>query len=145
VIAAGATAVLETVLHDATHILNWQRGVKDLTTRGAYHTRSFLTTAEEVGLEWEEGAERTGARGYDSFVLSDRARERHAADLAVLTEVIPQVLPHLKLPTPSKTNRVSRLTLRCRCDPSRTFRISRTVAAVGPIICGVCEQPFTEE
>lgn len=144
VLAEGAETFIVTVLHDAAHILNWRRDVKDLTARGSYHNQSFLTTAEEVGLEWEEGAPRSAHRGYDSFVLSDAARRRHAPDLEELGRVIPLTLPHLTLPTSTKS-RVDRLTLRCKCQPARSFRISQTVAAAGPIVCGVCGKPFTEE
>jgi hypothetical protein len=143
VLTQGAETFIVTVLHDAAHILNWRREVKDLTARGSYHNQSFLTTAQEIGLEWEEGAERSGSRGYDSFVLSDAARRRHAPDLEALERAIPLTLPHLALPTTK--SRIDRLTLRCKCTPARSFRISQTVAAAGPIICGVCGKPFTEE
>lgn len=143
VLAAGAETFVVTVLHDAAHILNWRRDVKDLTVRGSYHNQSFLTTAEEVGLEWEEGAARSANRGFDSFVLSDEARRRHEPDLKALERAIPLTLPHLTLP--ATKSRVDRLTLRCKCTPSRSFRISQTVAALGPIVCGVCGKPFTEE
>lgn len=142
VLQEGAESVVEMVLHDAAHILNWIRDVKDTTTRGAYHTQAFLTTAEEVGLEWSDGAERTATRGFSNPVMSTEARERYAADVEALEGVIPLTLPHLALPP--TTARTDRLTLQCQCNPPRKLRISRTVAAQGPIKCGVCDATFEE-
>lgn len=145
VLQEGASAVLETVLHDAAHILNWTRGVQDTTMRGVYHNQKFLTAAEEVGLSWPAHAERVQGRGYVRPTLSDAARERHAPDLQTLEGVIPVVLPHLELPTSSSVGRIDRLTLKCGCTPARSFRISRTVAAQGPITCNVCNTEFASE
>ncbi|WP_405620257.1 hypothetical protein [Streptomyces sp. NBC_00076] len=145
VLSDGADAVLTMVLHEAAHVLNWVRDIKDTTMRGAYHNQAFLAAAEEVGLLWHNDAQRTAGRGYEGVALSSEARERHREDLDALGETIPLVLPHLELPTSSSAGRVDRLTLRCSCDPARSFRISQTVAAKGPILCGVCGAPFTEE
>ena len=144
VLQEGAEAVLAMVLHDAAHLLNWRRGISDTTMRGVYHNASFLTAAEEVGLEWPDGADRVKGKGYVNPRLSDTARKRHASDLRVLEKAVPQILPHLELPTSSSAGRVDRLTLRCNCSPARSFRISRTVAAQGPIVCGVCSTEFRE-
>ncbi|MEU1254796.1 hypothetical protein ABZ445_16100 [Streptomyces chartreusis] len=142
---AGADVVLENVLHDAAHILNWLRGVSDTTMNGVYHNQSFLTAAEEVGLIWPEGASRVKGKGFPNPVLSDAARTRHAADIHALEEVIPLTLPHLELPSTTRAGRTDRVSMACKCDPPRKFRIGRTVAAQGPIICGVCNSPFTSE
>lgn len=126
-------------------MLNWARDVKDTTMRGVYHNQEFLAAAEDLGLKWPDDQERIKGKGYSQPVLSDAARKRHAADLKALEEIIPAVLPHLELPVTPKSSRTDRLTLRCNCTPARTFRISRTVAAQGAIVCGVCKRPFTEE
>lgn len=142
---AGPDVTLETLLHDAAHVLSWRRDISDVTMNGVYHNREFLASAEEVGLIWPEDAARVQGKGFPNPQLSDAARKRHAADLRALADVIPEVLPHLELPSTSRTGRVDRLALRCACEPARSFRISRTIAAKGPIVCGVCGQPFTEE
>jgi hypothetical protein len=145
ILQAGAGATLEYVLHEAAHVLNWRRGVQDTTTRGAYHTQAFLTAAEEVGLVWPEGAERSATRGFIDVELSDAARKRYARSLQELDVVIPLVLPHLELPKQTSSRTPDRLTLVCQCTPPRKLRVSRTVAAQGAITCGVCGQPFAEE
>ncbi|MFF9525372.1 hypothetical protein ACF1DV_25835 [Streptomyces achromogenes] len=147
VMREGPEAVLEHVLHEAAHLLNWTRGVSDTTMRGAYHNQTFLTAAEEVGLEWPEGATRVQGKGYVNPVLSTETRRRYRRDLVALDAAIEAVLPHMVLPASgSHVERTpARLTLKCQCEPPRTFRISRTVAAAGPIICGVCTRPFIED
>lgn len=143
----GPEAVLEHVLHEAAHLLNWARDRADTTMRGAYHNQVFLSAAEEIGLEWPEGATRVQGKGYVNPVVSDATRQRYRRDLAALDDAIAAVLPHMVLPASgSHVDRTpARLTLKCKCEPPRTFRISRTVAAAGPIICGVCKKPFVED
>ncbi|MEU0860624.1 hypothetical protein ABZ352_35455 [Streptomyces griseofuscus] len=143
VLQAGPEAVVAHMLHEAAHVLNWQRGAKDTTARGAYHNQTFLAAAEEVGLTWPAGAGRSRTRGYDTSVLSDAALRRHAKDVEHLASVIDLVLPHMELPTQSRS-KPDRLTYRCECKPARTFRISMTVASKGSINCGVCGKEFKE-
>ncbi len=135
---------METVLHDAAHLLCWVRGIEDTSMRGVYHNQRYLVAAEEMGLRWPQDASR-GGKGFYNPVLAPGTRKRYAENLRELEEAIPLVLPHLELPTTSNTGRVDRLTLQCKCDPPRRFRISRTVAALGPITCGVCGEQFTSE
>ncbi|MYR43077.1 hypothetical protein [Streptomyces sp. SID5910] len=144
VLQAGPDAVLETVLHDAAHLLCWCRGVDDTTMHGVYHNQQFLAAAEEVGLTWPAGAKRLRGKGFHAPVLTADTRARYAEDLRALKEAIPLVLPHLELPQTPNRGRVDRLTLVCKCDPPRKLRVSRTVAAQGPITCGVCGNDFTE-
>jgi hypothetical protein len=145
VLQAGSEAVIEATLHDAAHLLNWIRDLQDTTTRGVYHNQNYLVAAEEVGLIWPDGAQRTAGRGYYNPVLGDVARARHRDDVAALDAAISATLPHMELPKSASAARTDRLTLRCSCVPARSFRISRTVEAQGQIICGVCGEPFTEK
>ena len=48
-----AEDVLETLLHEAAHAVNHERGVRDCS-RSQYHNRSFRTTAESLGLTVEQ-------------------------------------------------------------------------------------------
>ncbi len=49
-----ATAVLGTLLHEATHGLASVRGVKDTSRQGRYHNTRFKTLGEELGLTVSE-------------------------------------------------------------------------------------------
>lgn len=140
----GEAAVLEHVLHEAAHILCWLRGQQDTTTRGTYHNQTFLSTAEEMGLEWPEGAQRMAGRGYANPRLTDAAAGEYAENLKALAKAIPLTLPHLIVPETPKSTKPERLTLQCKCDKPRNIRVSQTVAALGPITCGVCGKAFSE-
>lgn len=142
-LAAGADSTLEAVLHDAAHVLCWVRDVQDTTSRGAYHNSVYRNAAAEVGLVWPDGASRVTGKGYVSPALTDETREWYADEVAELARAIPLVLPHLVVPETARRRTPDRRTLACGCDEPRTFRISPTVADRGPIICGVCEKPFT--
>lgn len=141
----GPEAVVTFLRHEAAHLLNWRRGVKDTTMRGVYHNQSFLTAAEEVGLIWPEGAERVQGRGYNAPSLGDETRAKHLADVEALTAAIAQSLPHLTVPPPATSpRRGSRLAMQCACkDQPRRIMVSPTIAELGPITCGVCRAPFT--
>ncbi|MFJ6237949.1 hypothetical protein ACIQH0_28165 [Streptomyces griseus] len=130
------------VLHQAAHLLNWERGITDTTVRGAYHNNRFLEAAQELGLYWPSGRPRIRGRGYATPELSEGARSRHKKTLTELTDAIPLVLPHLVAPAPSRTRAPDRLTLSCGCDEPRKIKISPTVAALGDITCGVCGETF---
>ncbi|MER7922167.1 hypothetical protein ABTY96_03350 [Streptomyces sp. NPDC096057] len=143
-LSAGAEATVYAVLHEAAHVLNLMRDVSDTTMRGAYHTQAYLTAAQEVGLEWPDDVDRSTTKGYSAVVLSDGARARYARDLAELEAIIPGVLPHLApIKSPRASRTPDRLTMVCKCTPPRTFRISQTIEAAGPITCGVCGMDFT--
>lgn len=138
----GPEAVLTALLHDAAHILSWRRGVQDTTMRGSYHNARYLTSAEEVGLEWPVGAGRSSSRGFVDPRLTDAARRRHEQDLVALGPVIAQTLPHLIVPKSTSGRRTERITAQCQCDPPRLFRISASALEKGPITCGVCGELF---
>lgn len=141
----GADAVLEHVLHEAAHVLSWVRGDQDTTTRGTYHTGTYLAAAEEVGLRWPPDAPRDPHRGYVSPRLTPETLTTYTADVRALEQAIPLVLPHLVIPDAQTAYRPrNRLYLQCGCDDPRRIQMSPRVAARGPVICGVCEQAFKE-
>ncbi|MGP3750881.1 hypothetical protein [Streptomyces sp. IBSNAI001] len=146
VLRDGAEAVVETVLHEAAHVLCWVRGLEDTATRGAYHNGNYRDAAEEVGLHWAPTMVRTAARGYATPALSEGSKARYADDIKALSAIIPDVLPHLSVPeTPTRHRTPARLTMQCRCTPApRKLQMSPTVAALGPVVCGVCGKPFAQ-
>jgi predicted SprT family Zn-dependent metalloprotease len=129
-------------MHEAAHLLAWQRGLKDTTARGAYHNQTYLALAEEVGLTWPADRERRADRGYHDPEISNASRTRYAAELEAIEAAIPTVLPYLKVPA-AKSRTPDRLGLACGCKPEpRRIRASKTVVDLGPIICGVCGKEF---
>lgn len=45
-----AEAIVETLLHEAAHAMNFSRGIKDCSTTSQYHNGHFKAAAEEMGL-----------------------------------------------------------------------------------------------
>ncbi|MFJ5103189.1 hypothetical protein [Streptomyces sp. NPDC088554] len=141
-LANGPEAVVSTVLHEAAHVLCWVRQTPDTTMRGGYHNQRYLVAAEEVGLHWGPDDKRGSSSGFYVTALSEDAKQRHTADLKALETAIPLALPHLVSPTSSKHQRTERISLACKCEPARRVMMFGRVAAQGPVICGVCGQPF---
>ncbi|WP_369147054.1 hypothetical protein [Streptomyces sp. R44] len=138
----GADATSHEVLHHAAHLLNWRRNVADTAARGAYHNARFLDAAAELGLALPAGAKRT-TRGFADVEMTPETHARYAADVAKLAAVIPGALPHLEPPPSAPRARGDRITLRCGCEPKpRAIKVGATVAALGPIVCGVCKKEF---
>ncbi|MFD3361612.1 hypothetical protein ACFWW5_00730 [Streptomyces albidoflavus] len=142
VLAEGGEATAGHILHEAAHVLCWVRGLKGVTVRGAYHNADFRQAAEEVGLVWPEGWERTARHGFSTTALADGTRHALRDHLNTFDEVIPGVLPHVTITTPPRT-REHRVTLSCQCEPVRNLRVTKSVADQGPIRCEVCGNRFT--
>lgn len=140
----GPEAVVTCLLHEAAHVLSWVRDVQDTASRGYYHNETFRNAAAEVGLEWPEERERDKARGYPDPQMAPATKDRHAADMQTLSEIIPTALPHLTPPrgrAPRTTG--SRPSAQCGCTPPRKIWAAQSTLDMGSISCGVCGQSFT--
>lgn len=149
----GGEEVLTTLLHEAAHALGHVRKIRD-TSKGdpRWHRKEFAQLAREVGLEPPRKSEKP--LGFSNCTLTDPTRKKYGSvirqiDGAALpglggadqedTEEEPPAPPE----TPGSTNGV-RVKVACGCEPEpRAFPITPKVLADGPIICGLCGQPFT--
>lgn len=52
-LAQPASAILETLIHEAAHTVASTRGVKDVSRQNRYHNKRFRSICEEMGLSWE--------------------------------------------------------------------------------------------
>ncbi|MGK5728192.1 hypothetical protein [Streptomyces sp. URMC 124] len=143
-LAAGSRAILESLLHVATHALCHARGISETANRGRRHNRRFADVAEELGMAWPEGEPPHTSRGFSPVPITPEAVEKYAPLMEALDKTLKGVDLNA-LQAPPKAGSGSRLTLQCGCVPARTFQIGRRVAAVGPIMCGVCGKEFTEK
>ena len=132
-LARGASDVLATLLHEAAHALAAERRIKDTSRQGRYHNRLFKALAEELGLHVEHHP----TLGWSPTTLPDLTAERYARSIAVLAQALTAY--RAGEPTPSRRRRSS---LACVCDCGRRIWIAPSVLALGPIICGVCSEPF---
>lgn len=80
----GAEDVLISVLHEATHVVNFLQGKQDTTRGGQYHSRQFLKAATRFGLEWAHEGGPSDNQGFSDVTLSDFGRIFWADELAQL-------------------------------------------------------------
>ncbi|QIS02347.1 hypothetical protein F5X71_08435 [Nocardia brasiliensis] len=154
----GPREVLATLLHEAAHGVALTRGVKDTSRGGAYHNGKYREIAVELGLS----VDRSKGSGWSDTAITDRAVDSYRTQIDKLGSLLVahrrsehDYLDELVSATdddsgegeteseasnPSPHNGYA---LRCSCDPVRRIRASRKAFDVGPIVCGVCADPFT--
>lgn len=79
----GAEDVIETLLHEAAHAMNFARGIKDCTA-SQYHNRRFAEAAKEVGLE----ATQVKHYGFALTRMLPETAERYREHIAWLDAVL---------------------------------------------------------
>jgi hypothetical protein len=133
----GARALLGTLLHEAAHGVASARGVKDTSRQGRYHNTKFRDIAIELGITVEKDAK----IGWSITSVPDLT----AADYATAIDVLDDALIAYRLAdVPNgKPKANNGIVAECGCEPARKIRLSRSTYDLGPIDCGLCEQPFT--
>lgn len=157
----GSAEVLDTLLHEAAHAIASARKVKDTTRGGRYHNERYKHIAEEVGLV----VEKMGPHGWAKTSLADGTPERYAAELVMLQLSLTawrrqrRERPDGSEPGAEggegeegvnangrKRGQRQHLPLfQCACEKPRKMRMAASVAALGDVMCCVCNQPFREE
>jgi hypothetical protein len=132
----GSVDVLGTLLHEAAHALAHARGVRDTSRQGRYHNRRFAQLAGELGLDVEHHAQLgwslTSVRAPTAVVYG-----------SALAELERALIAHRfgELPSPRAPGRNGAVAM-CACG--RRIRIAPAVLGLGPVLCGVCAQPFSQ-
>ena len=133
----GPVPLLGTLLHEAAHGIASTRGVKDTSRQGRYHNTRFRDIAVELGITVDKdpsiGWSITSIPDLTAVDYADVVDELAAALIAYRLADVPGGKP--------KTN--NGIVAECGCEPARKIRLSRTTYDLGPIHCGICEQPFT--
>ncbi len=145
--------VFEVLLHEAAHGLNAARGIKDTSRGGRYHNARFKATAVAVGLD----VEMMPPYGWAKTSLTPAAIERYGVEIEELRATI-RIARRLD-PTrttgagtdqdgadaggagPGSTGPVKSPSMACGCG--RRIRMAPSVAAQGPVMCGLCGAEFT--
>jgi hypothetical protein len=149
-----AREVLETLLHEAGHGLADVRGVDDTSRGGRYHNRRYRSLALEVGLEVREHR----PYGWAETDLLPETERAYAGELEGLAAAL---VVHRVAERPAgrrgggedgdgdgdqaqggDRSRNLRPAV-CGCPRPRRLRIAASTLAAGPIVCGLCGQPFT--
>jgi hypothetical protein len=154
-LAAGPTAVLATLLHEAAHAIADVRGVKDTSRQGRYHNHRYAELARELGLDVVQ-VKPIGWSGTSvPQAIADSFRET-VDDLAkALTIFRHSELGQVATGDPNTGGDAARTRrprqperngssngLACTCECGRRIRVSRSVFSLGDITCGVCGVSF---
>jgi hypothetical protein len=137
----GGVGVLTTLLHEAAHGLASTRNIVDTSRQGRYHNQRFRDLAVEVGLMVTADPK----IGYAPSELAPGIAELYDAQLAELAGA----LVAFRHPEPrggrdrnrSAGNGIAAV---CSCPEPRRIRVrSLQQFEAGPIVCGICREPFT--
>lgn len=164
-LARGAAHTVETMLHEAAHVLAEVRGIKDTSRQGRWHNQRFRALAEEMGLEYPRESAHPQV-GFAECLMTPGTREEYTGvieelDRAIrLTIALPEFLAtapegeegygageHIhhggRKPRQPRATTTNNLKAVCGCPTPRIIRASRKVLAEDPILCGKCREPFT--
>lgn len=141
--------VLETLLHEAAHAINFEQGVHDCSA-SQYHNTHFREAAEGLGL----GVQRVPHYGYALTTLPRDTALPYAAEIASLDAVLVhrarrQILLPLTPPAGGDAsgddgsgaggaNRMRKAV----CGCGHIIRVSRKTIASTTIRCDTCNEPF---
>ena len=135
-LAQSGEAVLETLLHEAAHALNWHSGIKDCSNEGRYHNAKYKDQAEKVGLK----VEKVDTWGWALTDLTDQTRKKWARNIKEIEKAITTY--QLPLAPKGKGKGKTRL-LKLTCPQcGRIIRASQKTIDGGPIVCQPCECEF---
>lgn len=155
-LAFGPREVLGTLLHEAAHGAACTRGIADTSRGRAYHNSKFREIAAEFGLT----VERSSGSGWSVTVVPDATAAQYGREIKALERVL---VAHRRSEhdpvgindegagdhneeddedAEEKAPRNGRA-LVCRCVPARRVRARQKTIDAGPILCGVCREPFT--
>jgi hypothetical protein len=167
--AKGARQVLQTMLHEAAHVLAQVRSLKDTSRQGRWHNGTFRTLAEELGLEHKAATAHT-QHGFSFVTLTDETEAKYADLLDELDREIrlvvdlPWFLKGTEKPAGEEgedesegghfigggrrkatttTPQSGNLKATCSCSEPNIIRASRKVLDLGVIRCDECEELFT--
>jgi hypothetical protein len=156
--------VVEVMLHEAAHALAAGREIKDCSAAGnRYHNKRFAALAAEMGLR--PPGRPAPVTGFSSCVITEETVTAYAEVIAGLDAAR---LPYLRgqaLHTGGgeggdgsggegdgggggtgeggkKKRDGRRVAVECGCEPPRRIQLTPKAIEDGPILCGVCREPF---
>lgn len=153
----GASAVLATLLHEAAHGVATVRKVQDTSRQGRYHNARFKRLGEELGLVITQ----VPGIGWSGTALGEQSQQAYCDVIADLQGAITAYrhsegfLPGLGPGDDGSEagdgddgaaggaggrRPKNGVVLACSCP--RKLRMSASAAELGPVLCGVCGEPF---
>ena len=160
-LAAGGGAVLEVMLHEAAHALAVIRGIRDTSAEGnRYHNKRFVALATEMGLAGPGRPEKV--IGWSDCRITGETTTAYDDVIAAIDSAR---LPFLPDGRPGggedggedqgggeeggeddeakpKKRGGRRVAVECGCQPPRKLHMTPKQIEDGPVICGLCREPF---
>lgn len=140
--------IVETLLHEAAHALNFARGIKDCTS-SQYHNQRFKSAAEELGLTVEQ----VPHYGFALTGLKPDTISRYEEDIKQLAEVIihraKSVAPTTGTDTTTGTgedtddDKPASRNRKATCECPFIIRVSKSTLTQTTIRCESCGAVFT--
>lgn len=167
-LAKGARQVVQTMLHEAAHVLAAVRKVQDTSRQGRWHNGTFRKLAEEMGLEHKNEKAHT-QHGYSFVTMTPGTAEDYADVIKELDEAIRITvgLPfwlggpaaggseddedgsnvHGLKPPKAEGGKSSSNNVKCvcECEDPNIIRMSRKVLERASIRCEDCDALFAED
>lgn len=146
-----ANEVLSTLLHEAAHGLAAARGIQDTSRQGRYHNTKFRQIAEELRLEVEHSKD----LGWSTSTLPEIAAWDYRKEITTLERAMLAHRRHELTPgdaepgteddeggedKPARKSNNNGVSMSCPCG--RKLRVSNKERDRGPIICGLCMEPY---
>jgi hypothetical protein len=139
-LSGGAVSVLATLLHEAAHGVAATRGVQDTSRQGRWHNAKFKATAGELGL----AVTKDSKLGWSASELVAGTAGEYAGQIEELSAAI-VAYRHAEPGKSDEDKKKSNNGVSAACECGRKVRLSKSVYAQGPIICGLCGTAFTGE
>jgi hypothetical protein len=151
-----AEDIFETLVHEAAHAMNFDRGIHDCSSTSQYHNGKFKEAAEELGLE----VAKVPNYGWAYTVLAEGTKAFYVDVITALGEtlvhrrkpvlvVVPVAGPPTGGQTPANGRDEEDPTLQgrsrkatCACDPPYIIRVSKKVIDATVIRCDTCGTLF---
>ncbi|WP_143670323.1 hypothetical protein [Streptomyces antimycoticus] len=153
VLHEGGAAVMEVLLHEASHALGFVREIKGTANGNRWHNKKFAALAIELGLEPPKRAE--PVLGFSSCTITPEAvrtygtviRRLEAARLPFLDGLAGGSADGEKDPDDGEGGKKKtggrREAVECDCEPPRRLHITAKMLREGDVLCGVCCERFT--
>lgn len=153
-LSRGGAHTLETMIHEAVHVLARVRGIQDTSRQGRWHNAKFKALAEELGLVFS-GAVANLKIGYSEMILSEETTDRYSQ---LITDLDNEINLVIKTPVwagdsrggeragskPAVEKSGSQIKATCLCDEPRIIRMSRKVLDGPMIVCHECDGAFID-
>lgn len=152
-LALGGRRILQTLIHEAAHDLAYVRGLQDTSRQGRYHNQRFADLAAELGLTPPAKPHKTYGK-YDAE-LGDKTATRYAKTIEALDTAALAYLDDLAgIATADEDDNEGesgkkaggrsgkRHAVECACEPPRRLQLTPKALDDGPVLCGLCREPF---